>query len=340
MFRNNNYRYTRSMVYDYSRVNRIQRQRQKKNRLRGFFLLSFYFFLGTLGLYFLTGTIASFKGSNRILSPFAEPLQAATKSIKGMSTFFSSGLEDVVKTSLEGTEGNYSVVIKNLQTGEQYTYREHEKYLSASLYKLWTMGAVYTKIKEGALTKDQKLSASIESLNDTFDIASDEAELTEGDISETVDTALEQMITISHNYSALLLTSKIGLSTVKEFLSMYGFAESKVGTDLPETTASDIAQYYELLYNKKIVSDIYSDEMLSRLKRQKLNDRIPKYLPEDTAVAHKTGELYGYKHDAGIVYTPKGDYIIVMMSNSKSPAGAAEREAKLSEAVYRYFEGK
>ncbi len=327
------------MVYDYSRVARVQ-ARKRKNPLRKLTILSVYFFITTLGLYIVTHAVASKRSDVNFLSPFAEPLQQVSESIQGISTFFSSGLGDVVTQSLEDSTGDYSVYIKNMKTGEQYVYREHEEYLAASLYKLWTMGAVYTKIEAGELKKTDRLSASIESLNNTFDIASEEAELSEGTISKTIDEALEQMITISHNYSALLLTSKIKVSSTREFLTEYGLQESVVGADLPITTAHDIGRYFELLYHKEIVSEIYSEEMLSRLKRQQLNDRIPKQLPDSISVAHKTGELFGYKHDAGIVYAPKGDYVIVLLSDSKSPSGAAERMAELSKNVYDYFERK
>ncbi len=80
--------------------------------------------------------------------------------------------------------------------------------------------------------------------------------------------------------------------------------------------------------------------MLEILKRQRINDRIPKYLPDDLEVAHKTGELDGFKHDAGIVYTPKGDYLFIALSKSTSPAQAAERIALLSKEVYAYFDAQ
>lgn len=344
LFRRNRHRYTRSMVYDYSRVTRIQQRRRSKNKTRKFFLFSLYFFLGVSLLYFLVNIFTG-KGiigsSDNIISPVVASIQESVdNSVKNISTLFSTGLRDTVDTSLTGTTGTYAVYIKNLKTGEQYSLHENREFLSASLYKLWTMGAVYTQIEEGKIAKDDVLSANIEDLNKQFGIASEEAELTDGSIKKTVDDAVEQMIVISHNYSALLLTSKIKLSSVRDFLSTYGFSHSTVGNDLPQTTAADIGKFYELLYNKKIVNEMYSDEMMARLKRQQLNDRIPELLPEGSVVAHKTGELYGFKHDAGIVFAPKGDYIFVVLSESDNPAAAAERIAQLSKAVYDYFESE
>jgi beta-lactamase class A len=328
------------MVYDYSRVSRIQNRRKKKGSPRQLVVFSFYFFICAL---VISGVVKLFfnNTAQKIISPAVATVQESVdNSLQGFSALFSIGLRNVVESSLNDADGTYSIYIKNLKTGEYYGKNENETYLSASLYKLWTMGAVYSQIQKGTLQKDDVLSADIEKLNDQFDIGTESAELSEGTIRKTVDDAVEQMITISHNYSALLLTSNIKLSTVRDFISTYDFNDSKVGSELPETTAADMGKYFELLYKKEIINDIYSDEMMARLKRQRLNDRIPELLPENTVVAHKTGELYGFKHDAGIVFAPKGDYVIVMMSDTKAPAQAVEQMAQLSKDVYDYFENQ
>ena len=83
----------------------------------------------------------------------------------------------------------------------------------------------------------------------------------------------------------------------------------------------------------------YSKRMLDLLSQQRLNDRIPKYLSDDVEVAHKTGEIGGFKHDAGIIFA-KDPILFVVLSESNSPQGAAERIAKLSKNAYYYFESK
>jgi beta-lactamase class A len=79
--------------------------------------------------------------------------------------------------------------------------------------------------------------------------------------------------------------------------------------------------------------------MIDLLKRQRLNSKIPKYLPSEIQIAHKTGELFEASHDAGIVYSPNGDYIIVILSESDEASRplANERLAQVSKEVYNYF---
>jgi beta-lactamase class A len=144
------------------------------------------------------------------------------------------------------------------------------------------------------------------------------------------------MIQISHNYAALLLTEQEGLSNVQKFLSDYTFNESSVGQP-PKTTAADIAAFFEKAYKGELVDPVYSAKMIELLKGQKLNGKLPKYLPDSIDIAHKTGELDSFSHDAGIVFSPNADYIIVILTQSEYPPGAVERIAAVSQSVYDYF---
>lgn len=269
----------------------------------------------------------------RVLQPIASPIERSAELINSVRE--SQKLEKIVLPQVKNEQGDYSVVIKNLKTNEYYSLNEKEVYSSASLYKLWTMGTVFQQVKDGKLNLNKTLSASIPSLNAAFDLG-DEAEASEGAITETVNDALEQMITISHNYSAMLLTVAVKNANVQKFLDDNGFSESKTGVP-PKTTPEDIAKYYEKLYRGRLVSKEASSQMLEILKRQQINDRIPQYLPDEIDVAHKTGELYTVKHDAGIVYSTHGDYIIVLMSDTNDMDHAAEIEAKISKSVWDYF---
>lgn len=293
-----------------------------------------------LGLGVFTMTLIFHTVSNTRSKTYVSPLSTTlpTPSIQSARTS-QNHLTPLIEKSLEGTKGSYAVAVKNLKTGETAEINAHKKFDTGSLYKLWIMAVVYQQIERGELQPDDVLEEDVTVLNDKFDIASEAAELTEGTVTFTVSQALEQMITISHNYAALLLTEKVKLSTVKMFLTSNGFTESTVGVngDLPTSTASDIALFYEKLYNGDLAGKDSTDQMIELLKRQKLNNKLPKYLPDEAVVAHKTGEIDEYTHDGGIIYGEVGDYIMVMLSKSDFPEGAEERIANTSKDVYDYF---
>lgn len=289
-----------------------------------------------VGFVFLfTGVL--FFASNKtteIISPLAKAYNMLTP-----TSTKTNDLSAVVEIAMQGTIGTYSIAIRNLKTGESYNKNEHTKFQTASLYKLWVMATVMSQLEKGDYTEDLVLSDSISELNRIFGISPEYAERTEGTVRYTVREAIEQMITISHNYASFLLTRRAKLANVRTFLSNHTLHESSPG-EPPMTTASDIASFFEQLYRGRLAGTQKTNDMINILKRQKLNEKLPKLLPQKTSIAHKTGELDMVSHDAGIVFGTRGDYIIVVLSESNNPPAANIRIASLSRAVYEYFEKK
>lgn len=269
---------------------------------------------------------------------FALPVLISTQNSSSTPTP-PSALSSVVSAALSGTTGTYGVVIKHLSTGESYSLNPHQSFSTGSLYKLWVMAAIYQRLQSGSLPENTTLSKNVADLNAEFSIASDEAELTTGTVTMSLDDALYQTIALSGNYSAFLLTDYIKSSGINSFLQDYGFSESKVGTNTsqPVTTAADTAKFFESLYTGRLANSQYTQSMLNLLKKQQLNEKLPKNLPDGVVIAHKTGELDNYTHDAGIVFTPHGNYIIVVLTQSDAPSLAQGRIADISQAVYKYF---
>lgn len=273
-------------------------------------------------------TNVSFSKIKEITSPIGSLIGEK----KSNGSTIKSTIEEVIKDE----KGDYSFFVKNLRTGEEEGVEVHKVYDTASLYKLWVAAVVEERIRRGELGRDEELKEDVVQLNERFNIATEDAELKEGEINITVIDALTKMIVVSDNYSALVLSKRVGLSNVEDFLKDYGFSESTI--DPPQSTAYDIGQFYQLLYNSRIINAGTSSDIMALLKSQRLNDRIPKYLPDNVIIAHKTGELGRIKHDGGIVFAPFGDYIFVAMSKTSNPQNAAEVIARVSSRIYKYFE--
>ncbi|MBU2632852.1 class A beta-lactamase-related serine hydrolase [Patescibacteria group bacterium] len=301
---------------------RRQRRRFKKRTIILGIILIYLFFLGFKNI-------------------FLSPEQKLLSPIISLGNILEEPKENSIKEAIElnfsQAKEDYGIYIKNLKTSKTFSYNENERFQTASLYKLWVMATAFDLIKNNQLDETEALSAKVEDLNKKFDIASESAGLTEGEINTNVKLAIERMITISDNYSALILTSRIGVSTITNFLKENGLTNSKLGSP-PKSTARDIALFYEKLYKGQIINEEFSKRMIDILKRQTLNDRIPKYLPDETEIAHKTGELGQAKHDAGIVFSANGDYIIVVLSENGKPLETAENTARFSKIVFDYFE--
>lgn len=260
----------------------------------------------------------------------------AGKSKGVIYSFIKPSLNDAVGSVLRGSEGSFGIYVKNFSNGKTYALNEHRTFEAASIYKVWVMGAVYEQVKSGQISEADPITADIEKLNKNFNLSPDDTELKEGLLDFTIGSAIEQMITISHNYAAFALIEKINRDQIENFLKKYGLNETDP-EDPFKTTASDMGRLFEKIYKGEIVDSEYSQKMIDVLTRQQLNDRLPKYLPAGTKIAHKTGNLGYFENDAGIVYSPSSDYIIVVLTQTNNPLQARDKIGRISEAVYMYF---
>jgi len=224
------------------------RQLRRKGRKRK---LLIKFFISILVLTSFISTLLILLHRNDRPEPIISPLgsgstNAPTTELNALST--NTPLENIIQNALEGTHGTYGIFVKSLD------FNADKVFESASLYKLWIMAVIYQKIQSGELQKDQVLSEDVSVLNSKFRIAPDIAEKKDGKITYSVGDGLYNMITISDNYSALLLTEKVGLSHVSLFLKNNGLLKSIVGTngESPTSTASDIGLFLEKLYKREI----------------------------------------------------------------------------------------
>jgi beta-lactamase class A len=303
-----------------------RRNRRRNNSNRSVFLAGFGIILAlVVYLVIFQGTLPSLSPSAYFPTP--TPTQIPPNPLK-----------PIVQNQLQDAKGTYAVVIKNMENGISYSYNEHKVFDSASLYKAWVMAVIYEKIEEGKLREDEVLEKDIAELNKEFGIPAEVAEQTAGTTKYTVNDALRKMISISDNYASLLLTDEVTYDGLDFFLIKYGLNESKTGQGegVPQTSAHDAARFYELLYTGKLANKENTRKMIELLKTNEFKTIIPKYIPVE--VSHKTGALDEFSHDAGIVFTPKTDYVIALLSESGVPPAAEERMARISENTYQYFQ--
>lgn len=115
-----------------------------------------------------------------------------------------------------------------------------------------------------------------------------------------------------------------------------------------QTTPLEAAKMLTLLYQGQWVCPEASAAMLDIMKECQTNSRIPLRLPPSVEVAHKTGTMDKLNVDIGIVYAPRGDYILCMFYNgnlaSAEDYAANDRGrvgdaylAELSGAIYQAY---
>lgn len=274
-------------------------------------------------------------------------------------------IQERLETEIASYPGRIGICARHLETGEEIRIRADEKFPSASVIKTPVMVEFFIQQAEGKVH-----------LDDTY-IVKDEDKVggsgtiqnVTGEVELTFREAIELMITVSDNTTTNVVIDgigglwegihamnrrmeELGLKYTRLMNKMMSF---KTKTNTPDslrygvgvTTPEDQALLYELIYRGKIVNEEVSNSMLEVLLRQKYNSIIPGELPqEDDAgiqVAHKTGSIENAVLDAGIVLTPRGNYVIALFADgTEHPDWPGVREtskklAQLSRMVYDHF---
>lgn len=212
-----------------------------------------------------------------------------------------------------------------------YSQDADEPIITASLYKLALLVEAERRVEAGELRYGDIITIEAEDITEdgSFEVAGTEL---------TLDEALEVMITISDNGAALALWRMLGAENVNATLRAAGINDFRVfvnwGVDDNVATPAAIGTLLTLLAKRELISASASDRMVARLARQQINDRLPAALPEGVVVAHKTGNLPGLTHDAGIIFTPSGPRVVVVMTWDAFDADAYAFIANVASTVY------
>lgn len=260
---------------------------------------------------------------------------------------FSSVMDAIHKRETSGEK--WALAYEDLNGKDTYGYRENEKMQSASVIKLFIMGAVYRYICYPEKT----------------DPVINFGESYSGQLRDVI----EKMITVSDNDAANRLVEALGQGDfdagkkrLNQFCREEGYTNTSLGrrfmaADLSEgdnyTSAADVRKFYMDLYEGKLVNEEASAKMLDILKKQTLTSKIPAGLPAGYSSGNKTGEMpdgYGLgciENDSAIVFAPETEgekpspgYILVALSNDLNGENeqAQAQIRDLSEKVASWYQ--
>lgn len=209
-------------------------------------------------------------------------------------------------------DGRVGVVVLDLNSGEQCLVDAHETFLTASLYKVIVLAEGYRQEAAGTFSWDDTITVTPEHQEDvpssrrtTYTISAREA--------------ATEMIQISDNVTARALREHLGRSEMIAAPGWLGMAGTELGEEFT-TNANDIARLFSLISHGQVVSPAASAEMYALLAGQEIQDRLPRELPAEAVLAHKTGNLERSAHDAGIVTGPGGSLVVVVLTSASEAA--------------------
>lgn len=242
--------------------------------------------------------------------------------------FVELNLEDILKAKISAYDGDWSVYVKNLETGEELLVNDRPM-KSASVMKLFIMGTVYKAFESGELDRTDEMM-----------------------------TLMNEMITYSDNEASNQLLYRLGnsdyargIAKVNEFIQEHDFSGMTVeynGFNDPATvmgtgsynqvSARDCGRLLEAIYRREWVSRNVSNEIEQMMMNQQTRYKIPAGLPEGVSCGNKSGEMDTTENDAAVIYGEDCDYILVVLSSDwNSKDEAISRIRSISSTVYRYL---
>lgn len=241
--------------------------------------------------------------------------------------------------------GRVAIYLKDLKSNRAWTYQADQLFPSASLIKVPIMAAIFAKIQKGELSLPDRLtlrrrhrtggSGSIKWHRDGSQF--------------TVQHLLGKMIDESDNTAARILIETVGMGYLQQQFPKMGLLYTEIypeGMSLKSnrvtyenyTTAREMGAMLESIYRGRLVDRDASEWMLDLLKRQKSRARLAKGLPPGWEIAHKTGLLRGACHDAAIVFSPRGDFILTVLTGQNRHYGRAKSLiTRLGRIAYRHY---
>ena len=242
-------------------------------------------------------------------------------------------LEKRIAAELASYDGVMGIYLDDLK-GNTIAIHEKEPFETASTIKTYILAALYEQVEKGILSLEDSLIYKKEHFVEGSGVF---RELSYGTTLLVKDVAALMMV-ISDNIATNMMIEYIGLDQINTCIQRLGCMDTvlhnpidferyeRLGTSTPK----DYASIFTRLARRELITPKASEEMIAILKRQHYNCMITRDFPpyfldsEDTGeeeliyVASKSGCMDACRNDGGIVHTPYGDYVIVMMHKNFS----------------------
>ncbi len=269
-------------------------------------------------------------------------------------------LAEILAPAIKAHRGDVAVAVKHLKSGDSFEYNGEKTMPTASLIKFPVMIAAYDAIEKGKL-----------SLDDMIELKKDDMVPGSGVLTShfspgtkiSLRDAIHLMMVYSDNTATNLVLDKLGLPTTNELMESLACPETRINSKvfradtsiardrskaygLGSTTARDMVKLAEQLYDKKLVSEKASKQMLDHMFACEDKIKVPRKLPHGTRVAHKTGSVNLSRTDAGVMETPSGPIAFcILTTNNQDQRWTDDNEgdlfcAEIGSAIYQHFNSK
>ena len=259
---------------------------------------------------FVFAVVLLFIGRHLTFLPKIELTKSENEKLK-------NGTQNIIKDK----PGFYSVYYKDFITQDSFGIDEHQIETGASVNKVPIIAVLYYLANKGEIKLDDRISVQKDDIQDygTGSIRYQKLPATYS-YRNLAKLALQQ----SDNTAAHVISLKLGPDKIQKLVSSWGMKQTIMAAN--KTTAYDMSIVYEKIYKNEITDSANTKELLEFMTDTDIEDRLPKDLPKNIKVYHKSGDGEGFVHDVGIIgTTEEGAYYLGIMT---SDIGNNEQKTK------------
>lgn len=262
-----------------------------------------------------------------------------------------------IEPLIQGHKGKVAVAVKDLKTGESYSYHADDVMPTASLVKFPVMIEAYRQAAAGQVDLDSMITLRKTDKVPGSGILTDH--FSEGATFSLRD-AIRLMIRYSDNTATNLVLDAIGMGATAETMEKLGCPDTKIHSKVyrrdtsvfPErsklyglgsTTAAQMVRLCEELKAGRLVDPKASAVMYEHLTTCDDVDKFPRFLPEGTKLAFKTGSVNASRTAAGIIECASGPVALCVLTNdNEDQSWTADNAgnlicAKIAREVFDHF---
>jgi beta-lactamase class A len=215
-----------------------------------------------------------------------------------------------VASIIDKKPGFYSVYYKNLKTGETFGINEKQIGTGASVNKVVIITALYFLDGQGQLSLNDNITVQKE---DIQDYGTGSLRYQKPGQSYSMKNLASLSLRQSDNTAAHVLGVRIGVDVLQSLVDSWGLSQTNMQGNT--TTVFDMEKLFEDIWNGNFASPSKTQEFLSFLTDSDTEDRLPKALPKNARVYHKTGDGEGFVHDVGIIDDGENVYFLGVMTS-------------------------
>lgn len=236
-------------------------------------------------------------------------------------------------------DGDVGVVVRDLQSDAGFAINAEMKFRAASLIKLPMFWSFYDRCNSGQLDPDELTTIADSDVTRGFGVL----RTFQPGLQLRLRDLATLMVIVSDNTATNILIDRLGMSAINNDMQSLGLTETllqrKMGDyDNPAdniTSPADVEKILVALLQTSDWPDEISNEIAMTLHGQQCRNKLRWHIPEDVALAHKTGDLPGVEHDAGILtINERRTLIVVMTQKLQSNAQGEGLCRKIGKMVY------